>query len=220
MTDQLIDWTWVGENLDLIGGQLAEHLLLTGIALAIGAAMSAGLALLIYRRRWLTGPIIQITGILYTIPSLALFAFLVPFTGLSLATAEIGLVSYTLLILIRNILAGLDGVPSEVREAADGMGYGTWGRLWAIELPLALPVIVAGLRVATVTTIGLVTVTALIGQGGLGQLMMTGLLRPGIFETMIYVGAILSVALAVLADIGLLAVERALTPWTRARAGD
>jgi len=215
--DQLIDWTWVSENLDLIGGQLAEHLVLTGIALAVGAAISSGLALLIYRRRWLNAPIVQVTGILYTIPSLALFAFLVPFTGLSLVTAEIGLVSYTLLILIRNIIAGLDGVPADVREAADGMGYGAWGRLWAVELPLALPVIVAGLRVATVTTIGLVTVTALIGQGGLGQLMMTGLLRPGIFETMIYVGAILSVALAVLADVALLAVQRALTPWTRAR---
>lgn len=215
--DQLIDWTWVRENMDLIGEQLTEHLVLTGIALAVGAAISFGLALLIYRRRWLNGPVVQVTGILYTIPSLALFAFLVPFTGLSLATAEIGLVSYTLLILIRNIIAGLDGVPAEVREAADGMGYGAWGRLWAVELPLALPVMIAGLRVATVTTIGLVTVTALIGQGGLGQMMMTGLLRPGIFETMIYVGAILSVALAVLADVGLLAVERALTPWTRAR---
>ena len=216
--DQLIDWTWVGENLDLIGEQLAEHLVLTGVALAFGAAISAGLALLIYRRRWLNAPIVQVTGVLYTIPSLALFAFLVPFTGLSLATAEIGLVSYTLLILIRNIIAGLDSVPADVREAADGMGFSAWGRLWAVELPLALPVIVAGLRVATVTTIGLVTVTALIGQGGLGQLMMTGLLRPGIFETMIYVGAILSVALAVLADVSLLAVQRALTPWTRARS--
>lgn len=219
MTDELIDWNWVGENLDLIGEQLAEHLVLTGIALAIGAAISFGLALLIHRRRWLNAPIVQVTGILYTIPSLALFAFLVPFTGLSLLTAEIGLVGYTLLILVRNIIAGLDGVPAEVREAADGMGYGPWERLWSVELPLALPVIVAGFRIATVTTIGLVTVTALIGQGGLGQLMMTGLLRPGIFETMIYVGAILSVALAVLADVGLLAVERALTPWTRARGG-
>ena len=137
--------------------------------------------------------------------------------GLSLLSAEIGLVSYTLLILIRSIIAGLDGVPPDVREAADGMGFGSWGRLWTVELPLALPVIVAGLRVATVTTIGLVTVTALIGQGGLGQLILTGLLRPGIFETMIYVGAILSLLLAVLADSTLLVVQRSLTPWARAR---
>ena len=133
------------------------------------------------------------------------------------AAVVIGLVSYTLLILIRSIIAGLDGVPPDVREAADGMGFGSWGRLWTVELPLALPVIVAGLRVATVTTIGLVTVTALIGQGGLGQLILTGLLRPGIFETMIYVGAILSLLLAVLADSTLLVVQRSLTPWARAR---
>ncbi|MGH2357204.1 MAG: ABC transporter permease [Candidatus Limnocylindria bacterium] len=216
MTEEpLIDWGWVAANLDLIGEQLTEHLLLTAIAIVVGAAISFGLALLIYERRWLREPIVQVTGIIYTIPSLALFAFLVPYTGLSLLTAETGLVGYTLLILIRNIIAGLDGVPDEVREAAEGMGYSNWGRLWAVELPLALPVIVAGFRVATVTTIGLVTVTALIGQGGLGQLMVTGLLRPGIFETMIYVGAVLSVALAVVADVGLLALQRALTPWAR-----
>jgi osmoprotectant transport system permease protein len=211
----LISWEWVTENLDLITERLAEHLLLTAIALVVGTAISFGLAVLIYRRRRLSQPIIQLTGVMYTIPSLALFAFLVPFTGLSLLSAEIGLVGYTLLILIRSIIAGLDGVPPDVREAADGMGYGPWGRLWAVELPLAVPVIVAGLRVATVTTIGLVTVTALIGQGGLGQLIVTGLLRPGIFETMIYVGGILSLLLAVLADSALLVLQRSLTPWAR-----
>ena len=211
----LISWEWVTENLDLIAERLTEHLLLTGIALTVGTAISFALAVLIYRRRWLSQPIIQLTGVMYTIPSLALFAFLVPFTGLSLLSAEIGLVGYTLLILIRSIIAGLDGVPPDVREAADGMGYGSWGRLWAVELPLALPVIVAGLRVATVTTIGLVTVTALMGQGGLGQLIVTGLLRPGIFDTMIYVGGILSLLLAVLADSALLVLQRSLTPWAR-----
>ena len=211
----LISWEWVTENLDLIAERLSEHLLLTAIALTVGTAISFGLAVLIYRRPWLSQPVIQLTGVMYTIPSLALFAFLVPFTGLSLLSAEIGLIGYTLLILIRSIIAGLDGVPPDVREAADGMGYGSWGRLWAVELPLALPVIVAGLRVATVTTIGLVTVTALIGQGGLGQLIVTGLLRPGIFETMIYVGGILSLMLAVLADSALLVLQRSLTPWAR-----
>lgn len=219
MNDQpLINWAWVADNVDLIADRLLEHIVLTGIALGIGLAISFGLALAIYRRRWLSQPIIQATGIMYTIPSLALFALLVPFTGLSLLTAEIGLVGYTLLILIRNIIAGLDGVPPDVREAADGMGFGPWGRLWAVELPLALPVIVAGIRVATVTTIGLVTVTALIGQGGLGQLIVTGLLRPGIFETMIYVGAFLSLVLALVADAALLVVQRALTPWAGSRS--
>jgi osmoprotectant transport system permease protein len=154
-----------------------------------------------------------VTGILYTIPSLALFALLVPYFGLSFLTAEIGLVSYTLLILIRNIVAGIDGVPAPVREAATGMGYTRWRLFWSIELPLALPVIVAGLRIATVTVVGLVTVTALIGQGGLGFFILDGLRR--FFNTPLIVGAVLSVALAVALDLILLGAERALTPWRR-----
>ncbi len=209
----MIRWDWIGRNLDDIAESLAEHLTLTVIAVLVGFALSFAASLLIHRRRWLYAPFTSVSGFLYTIPSLALFAFLVPFTGLSLLTAEIGLVSYTLLILIRNTVAGLDGVPAEVREAADGMGYSRSQRLWRVELPLALPVIVAGLRIATVTTIGLVMVTALIGQGGLGQLMLRGFNRQ--FPTMIYVGFVLSVALAVIADAALLLAQRALTPWSR-----
>ena len=153
---------------------------------------------------------------LYTIPSLALFAFLVPFTGLSLLTAEIGLVSYTLLILTRNIVTGLDAVPAEVREAADGMGYSPARRLVAVELPLAVPLIVAGMRIATVTTIGLVMVTALIGEGGLGQVMLRGF-NLQIFEE-VYAGAVITIALAVVADLLLVGLQRVLTPWSRARA--
>ena len=138
---------------------------------------------------------------------------LIPVTGLSTATSEIGLIGYTLLILIRNILAGLDGVPADVLEAADAMGLTRAQRLLRVELPIALPVVVAGIRIATVTTIGLVTVTALIGQGGLGQLMLSGFIN--LFPTEIYVGSILSVALAIAADAGLLAMQRALTPWAR-----
>jgi osmoprotectant transport system permease protein len=168
------------------------------------------------RWRWLQGPILSVTGILYTIPSLALFALLVPWTGLSRTTSELGLVGYTLLILIRNIVTGLDGVPADVREAAQGMGFGRARQLLRIELPLAAPVIVAGIRIATVTTIGLVTVTALIGQGGLGQLILEGLNRD--FRTPLVVGSVLSVALAVVADVGLAGVQRLLTPWGRSRA--
>jgi osmoprotectant transport system permease protein len=140
---------------------------------------------------------------------------LVPWTGLSRTTSEIGLVGYTLLILIRNIVAGLDGVPEDVREAAVGMGFTRRRQLLRIELPLAVPSIIAGVRIATVTTIGLVTVTALIGQGGLGQFILEGLTRD--FRTPLVVGSVLSVALAAVADLGLTGLERLVTPWSRTR---
>ena len=208
---------WVVENLDIIGQRLAEHVGMTVTAVAIGFLISFALALGIRRRRTLTAAVIGTAGILYAIPSLALFAFLIPFTGISFLTAEIALVSYTLLILVRNILLGLDGVPRDVLEAADGMGYTPRQRLWRVELPIALPIIVAGLRIATVTTIGLVTVTSLIGQGGLGYLIVV-LGINGFFPTATYVGALLAVALAVAADTLLLAIQRRLTPWSRARS--
>jgi osmoprotectant transport system permease protein len=210
----LIDWGWIVRELpDDIADGLTQHIELTAIAVVVGLTLSFAAALLIYRWRGLYGPVTATGGVLYTIPSLALFAFLVPFTGLSFLTAEIGLVSYTLLILVRNIVAGLDGVPAEIREAAQGMGYTGWQRLWRVELPLALPVIVAGIRVATVTTIGLVMVTALIGQGGLGQLMLRGFSRG--FPTAVYVGVVLSVVLALAIDGGLVLFQRWLTPWQR-----
>jgi osmoprotectant transport system permease protein len=211
----MIDWAWIARNPDQIGSALAEHLELTLIAVGVGFLLSFAATLVIYRFRRLYGPIAGVTGIIYTIPSLALFAFLVPFTGLSLLTAEIGLIGYTLLILIRNTVAGLDGVPPEVREAAQGMGYTGWQRLWRVELPLALPVIVAGLRIATVTTIGLVMITAIIGQGGLGQLMLRGFNRS--FPTAVYVGVVLSVLLATTIDIALVGMQRLLTPWRMRR---
>jgi osmoprotectant transport system permease protein len=199
------------------GGQLADglldHLVLTGIAVGVGLALSLALVLVITRQRRLAGPVIAFAGALYTIPSLALFALLVPVTGLSLVSAEIGLVSYTLLILIRNILAGLDGVPSDVTEAADGMGHTRLQRLLRVELPLAVPLIVAGLRVATVTTIGLVMVTAVIGQGGLGQVLLRGFsLRNW---GLVYASLAVMVALAIGADVLLAGLGRLLTPWSR-----
>jgi osmoprotectant transport system permease protein len=212
----LVDWEWIWEHLDDLGAALGEHVQLTVIAVAVGFVISFGLALLISRRRRLYGPIAGLAGILYTIPSLALFALLVPITGFSILTAEIGLISYTLLILIRNIVAGLDGVPPDIREAADGMGYTSRQRLWGVDLPLALPVIIAGVRVATVTTIGLVTVAGVIGQGGLGGMMLFGFTRA--FPTQIYAGAVLTVMLAIVADVAILAFQRWLTPWSRARA--
>ena len=216
-----IDWAWLGRHLDGSDGvwvRLANHLRLTVIAVGVGLVVSFLLALLVRRWRWALSPVVWTTGILYTIPSLALFALLVPVTGFTVLTGEIGLVSYTLLILTRNILAGLDGVPADVREAATGMGYSRRQLLLRVDLPLALPVIVAGLRVATVTTIGLVTVTSLIGLSNLGQFILQGIRQ--IFNTPLVVGAVLSIALAVLADLGLLGLQRVVAPWSRRAAGN
>lgn len=217
--EPLIEWAWIARNADEILGRLLQHVGLTVIAVGFGLAISLVLALIVYRRRALYGPLTAVAATLYTIPSIALFALLTPITGFgSIVTVEIALVSYTLLILLRNIVAGLDSVPPEVREAAIAMGYSSWQRLWRVELPLALPLIVAGVRVATVTTVGLVTVAAVIGQGGLGQLILTGLRN--FFATPTYVGALLSLALALTLDVALLRLQRALTPWARVPAAE
>ena len=210
-----MNWSCIANNVGAIADAALDHVVLTGLAVGGGFTISLVFALLIHRNRRFYSPISGITGLLYTIPSLALFAILVPVTGLSLLTAEIGLVSYTLLILTRHIVAGLDGVPRDIDEAAEGMGYGLYGRLVRVDLPLAIPLIIAGLRVATVTTIGLVMVTALIGEGGLGQLMLRGFNFRN--YTAVYVGAIVTVGLAVVADLALLTIGRLATPWTRPR---
>lgn len=215
--EPLIRWKWIGDHLDDIGSQFLEHLELTVIAVAIGFAISLPVAVYAYRHRRVYAPVTFFTGMLYTIPSLALFVLLQPFTGLSTLTAEIGLVSYTLLILIRNTVAGLRGVPEDVKEAARGLGHTNSQILWKIELPMAVPAVVAGIRVATVTTIGLVTVTAIIGKGGLGKSILLGLNT--FFPTPTIVGSTLSFAFALVADGLLRGTERALTPWTRRRVG-
>jgi osmoprotectant transport system permease protein len=208
-----MNWAWVQDNIRELVDATVDHVVLTAIAVIVGFAISLAASLLVYRNRRFYAPIAGISGVLYTIPSLALFAFLVPVTGLSLLTAEIGLVSYTLLILTRSIVGGFDAVPRDVVEAADGMGYGSAARLVRVDLPLAMPLIVAGLRVATVTTIGLVMVTALIGEGGLGQLMLRGFNFRN--YTAVYAGAAVTVALAVAADLGLMLLGRLSTPWAR-----
>lgn len=213
----LIKWSWIADNADKIYVRLLEHVQLTVIAVLIGMAISLPLAVYAYRHKWFYGPITAVSGVLYTIPSLALFAFLLPYTGLTTTTAEIGLVSYTLLILIRNTVAGLNGVAPDVKEAALGMGYSRRQLLWRVELPLALPVIMAGVRLATVTTFGLVTVTALIGKGGLGYFILFGIRIN--FITAILLGSILSLALAMAADAGLILVERRLAPWQASSRG-
>jgi osmoprotectant transport system permease protein len=218
--EPLIRWSWVRDHLHGPGdpnilSKFLEHLELTVLAVVIGFAISLPVAVYAFRHRRIYATVTFVTGLLYTIPSLALFVLLQPFTGLSTTTAEIGLVSYTLLILIRNTVAGLRGVPEDVKEAARGMGHTDRQILWKVELPMAVPAIVAGVRVATVTTIGLVTVTALIGKGGFGRFILLGLQE--FFSTPTIVGATLSVALALVADGLLLGAEKALTPWARVR---
>ena len=213
--EPLVLWDWLASHAGEIGFRVGEHLELTAIAVAVGLVVAFALSFAVLRIPRLYPPVTTVTGILYTIPSLALFAFLVPYTGLSVLTAEIGLVSYTLLILIRNIVSGIRSVPSDVRDAAQGMGYTPRQILWRIELPLALAVIFAGIRIATITTIGLVTVTALIGEGGLGYFILLGMQE--LFSTPLLVGAVGSILFAIAADSALVLLQRALTPWARVR---
>jgi osmoprotectant transport system permease protein len=211
----IFEWRWVDRNSDEIVQKLVEHITLTGAALGIGLALSIGLALIILRWRWFYPIAIGATGALYVIPSLGAFALLVPFFGFTFTTAVIPLASYTLLILVRNIITGVDQVPTDVREAAVGMGFTRRRLLWQIELPLALPVVIAGLRVAAVTTIGLVTVTSMLGKGGLGYFILIGIQTSTPNSTSIIVGIVLSVLLAVAVDLLLWLSERALAPWAR-----
>ena len=210
----MIDWAWIGDHLDDLVGRAAQHLYLTAIAVTVGFVISFGLAVWSVRQRRAYGPILAASGVLYTIPSLALFPFFVPVTGLTDLTAIVPLVLYSLVIFVRNIVTGLDGVPAEVLEAADGTGFDARGRFWRVEVPLALPLIVAGVRLAAVSTIGLVTITALLGDrfGGLGFFIFEGLRHS--FATEFVLGGLGSIALAVAVDVILVRVQRRLTPWS------
>jgi osmoprotectant transport system permease protein len=217
-TNPFFRWSYITSNWDQIQGDLVQHILLTVLAIAIGTAISIPLAVLAWRYRIIRSPVFGLASALYIIPSLALFAILVPITGIvSYTTAEIALVGYTLLILIWNTVAGLDAVPADAREAATALGYSQNAALIRVDLPLALPYIFAGLRVATATVIGLVTVTALIGLGGLGQQITYGFTIG--YNTPIIVGLVLSIALAAVADLLLVAAQRLVVPWTRTGRG-
>lgn len=209
----MIEWGWIADHLGAIAGRVGQHVELAVIALAIGFAISLALAVASVRLRRIYPLVAGLAGVLYTIPSLALFSALVPVLGLSLLTVEIPLVMYTLVIYVRNIVAGFDAIPDDVLEAADGMGYTRNGRLLRVELPLAVPLMVAGLRLASVSTIGLVTISGILGDafGGLGFFIFD---RPT-FATEILVGAVGSIALAILADVALGRLQRRLTPWAR-----
>jgi osmoprotectant transport system permease protein len=205
---------WIADNFDRYVTPFGEHVLLTIVSVAIGFLIALGFALVAHRRRWLVGPITGFTGILYTIPSLSAFFILQPITGRGTTTAVIALVAYTLLIIFRNITLGLDGVPEEARDAARGMGYTDRQLLWKVELPLAVPEILAGLRIACTTTVGLATLAFFAGAGGLGGQIYADIN----FQSNVLTAGVLCVLLAVALDLLLLGVERAVTPWQRARA--
>jgi osmoprotectant transport system permease protein len=210
-------WNWVQDNWSgVLWPALRDHIVLTLIAVGIGFAIAFTLAVVASRRGWLEQPVSLTTQILYTIPSLALFQVLVAFTGITRLTAEIALVSYTLLILFRNTLAGLRSVPDDVRESAQGMGLTSRQILWRVELPLALPAIVAGLRIATVTVISLATIAAYIINQGLGAPIFSAI-QEDIFKTELYAAGGLAIALALVADGVLVIGQRIATPWARRR---
>ena len=201
---------------ELIADALAQHVWITVVSVLIGLAVAFPLALLARRYRKLAWLVVGTTTALYTVPSLALFALLLPITGLSPATVITGLVLYSLTILVRNILEGLKGVPAEVVESARGMGYGAVRLLLTVELPLAMPAVIAGVRVATVSTVALTTVGAIVNYGGLGNLLLQAVNTQ--FRPQVLTASVLCVALAVTFDLLLVGVQRALTPWTRAGA--
>ncbi len=215
----LIDFGWVGGHADLIWQRFLQHLQLTAIPVVLGFVIALFVAIAVLNRPRIYALIIGIAGVLYTIPSLAAYLLVARITGLSLLTAVIPLTTYTLLILVRGITAGLKAVEPDVLEAAEGMGYTRTQRLLRVELPLAVPLMISSLRLATVTTIGLATVASLLGDtyGGFGQFLTEGIQT--FFATKIYLGAGLSVIFAIVADLVLVQVERFATPWARARAG-
>lgn len=208
------DLSYVTDNFDTVLALAQEHIILTVISVGLGAAIALLLALIARRSRWLSTAILGMSTIIYTIPSLAMFAFIAPFTGLSVRTVIVGLVLYSLVILVRNFLAGLQSVPAEVRESAIGMGYNPRQLFLKVELPLALPAFIAGLRIATVSTIALATVGVIVGHGGLGQLIIGGF-NANFYRAQIVAGTIACVLLALVADLLLAGAERLLTPWSR-----
>lgn len=216
---EILDFEWIAGHLDSIGLRIVQHLQLTILPLVLGVIISLVLAIWAVRQPRVYAPVTAITGLLYTIPSLAAFAALRPIFGLSLLTALVPLTTYTLLILVRNFSAGFSAVPAEILEAAEGMGYTRRQRLFRVELPLAIPLMIAGVRLASVTTIGLATIASVLGDsfGGLGQLITEGI--QNFFPTKYLLGAALSVLLAFTADFLFVRFERFVTPWAHAKAG-
>lgn len=206
-------WEYLQRNGADVLEHLTTHATLTVQAVLLATAVALPLGAWAHvRRRW-AGPVLGVAGVLYTIPSLALFAVLAPYTGIGRTTVLVGLVAYALLVLTRNVLVGLEGVDPAVRDAARGMGYGRARLLLTVELPNALPSIVAGLRLATVTTVALVTVGVVVGYGGLGQLMFRGFRSN--YHAEIMTATVLCLLLALVLDLLIAGLGRVATPWAR-----
>lgn len=205
---------WIVDNFDRYVDPFLQHVFLTVVSVTIGFAIAFTLALVAYRRRWLINPITQVTGILYTVPSVAAFFLLLPITGRGNKTAIVALVAYVLLIIFRNVLTGLDNVPEETKDAGRGMGLTDRQLLWKVEVPLAMPEIMAGLRIAVTTTVGLATLVFFAGAGGLGEQIFADLT----FKSNVITAGGLAVLLAAVLDGLILLVQRRITPWTRAVA--
>ncbi|CAN5610216.1 hypothetical protein BH24ACT18_BH24ACT18_00170 [soil metagenome] len=216
---EFFDWVWLRENFsEEVWPAVIGHLYLSLVSVGIALAISLPLGVLVARYRRLYAPVLFVTGFLFTIPSLALFAFLVAAgVGIGPRPVIIGLVSYSLLVLIRNVVTGIDSVAPETIDAARGMGLTNRQILFRVELPLALPVIVAGIRIATVTVIGIAVIGAFIAGGGLGQLIFDGIDRN--FPTLVLTGAVMATLMAIFADVALLLVERYMRPWARRARG-
>ncbi|MFE5712304.1 ABC transporter permease [Streptomyces sp. NPDC056501] len=213
------DWicgAYVSTRSEILTDAVVQHLQLTGVSVALGLLLALPLAVVARRWRWAAGPVLGITTVLYTIPALAMFSLLLPVYGLSAALVVAGLVLYSLTLLVRNVLAGLRAVPEETRQAARGLGYGPIRLLLTVELPLALPAAMAGLRIATVSAVSLVTIGAIVGHGGLGNLIYSGMNT--YFKAQVLTASALCVVIAVAADLLLIGAQRLLTPWTRAQA--
>lgn len=208
---------WVADNLDRFTGPTAEHLVLVAASVAVGFVGALGLALLSHRRRWLIPPVIGATGVIYTIPSIALFLLLLPLTGRGADTAVIALSLYNLQILYRNIVTGLANVPAAAKDSGRGMGMTDRQLLWRVELPLAVPEIIAGLRIATVSTVAIATLAVFVGAGGLGELIYNQGLQNNVFKTMIVAGSVIAVAMAIGFDVLYLSGQRLISPWRKVR---
>jgi osmoprotectant transport system permease protein len=213
--DHLFCWDWAKENIDRYGTPTVQHLEIVLISVIVGFAIAFALALIAHRTRWLQPPLLTATGVLYTIPSIAFFFLLLPLTGFGRDTAIIVLAAYTLQIIYRNTILGLNNVPASVKDAARGMGFTNRQILWKVELPLAIPEIIAGLRVAVVSTIAIATLVVFINAGGLGtQIYGEGNLT---FPTSIVIAVAIVMGMALLFDLVLLTVQRLTTPWRRVR---
>ncbi|HET7054380.1 MAG TPA: ABC transporter permease [Solirubrobacterales bacterium] len=216
-TDKLFCFDWAKENIGSFGTPTMQHFELVAFSVVIGFAIAFSLALLAHRRRWLRPPLLAATGVLYTVPSIAFFFLLLPITGLGRDSVIVALSAYTLQIIYRNTLAGLANVPSSVRDAARGMGLTERQILWKVELPLATPEIVAGLRIATVSTVAIATLAVLASGGGLGVKIYSG--GNLTFKTSIIVAGAIAILMALAFDLLLLGIQRLVTPWRRAEVG-